>query len=159
MNWFKKANFILLSLIFSLLFLFSGCANKSPNENNLTTIRFYNNEEKIYEVQCEIADTMYKQALGLMNRENLDENKGMLFIFNDEKVREFWMKNTLISLDMIFLDKNFKIVSIVENAQSCKTIDCEIYSSLYPAKYVVEINGGLSKKYNITRETKIVREN
>lgn len=159
MNWFKKANFILLSLIFSLLFLFSGCANKSPNENNLTTIRFYNNEEKIYEVQCEIADTMYKQALGLMNRENLDENKGMLFIFNDEKVREFWMKNTLISLDMIFLDKNFKIVSIVENAQPCKTIDCEIYSSLYPAKYVIEINGGLSKKYNITRETKVIREN
>ena len=156
MNWFKKVNLILLSLIFSFLFLFSGCSNKNISDINTTNIKFYNNGEKIYEVKCETADTFYKQAIGLMNREKLDENQGMIFIFDDEKPREFWMKNTLIPLDIIFLDKDFKIVSIIKNAQPCKTIDCEIYPSINPAKYVIEINGGFSKKYNITNETSVI---
>ena len=152
----KKANILLLSLIFSFLFLFSGCSTKENNPTNPTSIRFLNEEREAMKISVEIADTMYKQTIGLMNREKLDEDKGMLFIFNDEKPREFWMKNTLIPLDMIFLDKNFKIVKILENAQPCKTIDCDIYSSILPAQYVIEVNGGFSKKYNITNQTIVV---
>lgn len=157
MNWFKKTNLLLLSVIFSFLFLFSGCTTKNNNDQNLTTIRFYNNEEKAYEVKCEIADSIWEQAIGLMNRTNLSQDRGMLFIFSDEKPREFWMKNTLIPLDMIFLDKDFKIVKIIENAQPCKTINCDTYPSVEPAQYVIEINGGFSEKYNITNQTKVVR--
>ncbi len=99
--------------------------------------------------QVEIADTAAKRTLGLMNRENLPEDQGMLFIFEDESEKSFWMKNTLIPLDMIFVDSNLKIVKIQKNAQPCKTITCTTYPSERPAKYVVEIGGGLSEKLGI----------
>lgn len=157
MNLLKRIMVIIAASFLSLIFLFcSGCINKIPNETNLTTIRFYNEDKQFVEIKAEVADTIYKQAIGLMNRTNMPEDRGMLFIFNDEKKREFWMKNTLIPLDIIFLDKDLKIVSIIENAQPCKTIDCELYSSTGPSKYVIEIKGGLSSKYNITNQTKIV---
>lgn len=156
MNLFKKINLIILAGFFSLFFLLGGCVNKTSNDNNLLPVRFYNNDKQIVEIRCEVADTIPKQTIGLMNREKLEEDKGMIFLFNNEGKREFWMKNTLIPLDMIFLDKNFKIVNIIENAQPCKILDCELYSSAGPAKYVIEINGGLSSKYNITNQTKIM---
>lgn len=159
MNPIKKANLILLSLIFSFLLLFSGCSTKETSNQNIASIRFLNEDKETMKISCEIADTMYKQAIGLMNRQNLSEDKGMLFIFSDEKPREFWMKNTLIPLDMIFLDKDFKIVKIIENAQPCKTMNCITYPSIFPAKYIIEVNGGFSSKYNITNQTSVVRDN
>ncbi|MBS3073357.1 DUF192 domain-containing protein [Candidatus Pacearchaeota archaeon] len=129
--------------------------NKTSTDTNLLPIRFYNGDKQILEIKAEVADTIWKQAIGLMNRTNLPEDQGMLFIFDSERKREFWMKNTIIPLDMIFLDKDFKIVNIIKNAQPCKSLDCEFYSSTGPARYVIEINGGLSSKYNITNQTKI----
>ena len=96
----------------------------------------------------EIADTYTERALGLMNRENLSEKSGMLFVFGDESERSFWMKNTLISLDIVFISEKKEIVYI-QQAQPCKTLDCPSYSSKKPAKYVVEINGGLSDRLGI----------
>jgi len=93
-------------------------------------------------VTVEIADTPAKHARGLMNRSEMDYNSGMLFIFGNEATRSFWMKNTLIPLDMIFIDSNYKIVNITKQAQPCKTIACEFYPSGVPAAYVVEVNGG-----------------
>lgn len=156
MNLLKRIIVIIAASFLSLIFLFcSGCINKTPNETNLTTIRFYNENKQVAEIKAEVADTIYQQAIGLMNRTNMPEDKGMLFIFGSEAKKEFWMKNTLIPLDMIFLDKDFKIVNIIENAQPCKILDCELYSSTGPAKYVIEINGGLSSKYNLTNQTRI----
>ena len=103
----------------------------------------------------EIADTYTERALGLMNRENLSEKSGMLFVFGDESERSFWMKNTLISLDMIFISEKKEIVYIQKQAVPCKTLDCPSYSSRKPAKYVVEINGGLSDKFGIKEGDKI----
>jgi uncharacterized membrane protein (UPF0127 family) len=74
-----------------------------------------------------------------MFREKLNENEGMLFVFDDEKYETFWMKNTLIPLDIIFIDKNFKIISI-ENAVPCKREPCTLYKSAKPAEYVLEVN-------------------
>ena len=99
--------------------------------------------------QCDIADTAAKRPLGLMNRESLPQDAGILLIFEDEAEKSFWMKNTLIPLDMIFTDSNFEIVHIQKNAEPCKTIACVSYPSVKPAKYVVEINGGLSEKFGI----------
>ena len=97
----------------------------------------------------EVADTAVKKAIGLMNRTSLPEKGGMLFIFEQEGVQGFWMKNTLIPLDMIFISEEKKIVHIEREAQPCKVLDCQIYSSEKPAKYVVEINGGLADKFGI----------
>ncbi len=127
------------------------------------TLPFFQPKEKtgnvVFEsgkaINVEVADTFQKRAIGLMNRSSLDEYSGMLFIFGDEAERSFWMKDTLIPLDMIFIDSGFKIVHIQKEAKPCKTIACEGYSSIKPAKYVVEINGGLSEKWSIEAGQKI----
>jgi len=100
-------------------------------------------------INVEIADSPMKQMIGLMNRTSLPENAGMLFVFGDESVRHFWMKDTLIPLDMIFISADKQIVSIVKNAEPCKVLVCPTYSSEFPAKYVVEVNGGFADKNKI----------
>jgi hypothetical protein len=92
----------------------------------------------------EIADTDAKRQEGLMFREELDQNFGMWFVFDKEQELSFWMKNTLIPLDMIFVDDEFYVVDIVKNAQPCKSDPCSTYPADRPARYVLEINGGLS---------------
>ena len=84
-----------------------------------------------------------------MNRTELDANKGMLFIFNNEGVYQFWMKNTLIPLDMIWMDGNNKIVFMAQNIQPCKTMICPNINPLVNANYVLEINSGVSQKIGI----------
>lgn len=91
----------------------------------------------------EVVRTHEDMSKGLMFRESLDRNKGMIFVYEDEAKRSFWMKNTKISLDMIFIDSNNKVIEIKENIQPCEAKECESYLSL-PAKYVIEINGGVS---------------
>jgi len=94
----------------------------------------------------EVADTPSKREYGLMNRAQLGEDRGMLFIFEKEDVYKFWMKGTLIPLDIIWMDKDGKIVYIRENVEPCKSDPCEIYGPGEKAKYVLEINGGLVSK-------------
>ena len=94
----------------------------------------------------EIADTMQKRETGLMNREYLASDVGMLFIFENEEVHSFWMKNTSITLDIIWIDGNNKIIFIKENAQPCKIEKCELFTPNEKAKYVLEINGGLTEE-------------
>ena len=96
----------------------------------------------------EIADTPESRELGLMFRESLDKDKGMLFIFDDEAERTFWMKNTKIPLDMIFIDADNKIIHIL-TAEPCAEEPCKIYSPELPTKYVLEINAGESDKRGI----------
>ncbi len=105
--------------------------------------------------EVEVADTPIKRTIGLMNRTSLPEKSGMLFIFDQEGIQGFWMKNTLISLDMIFISSDKKIVHIQRKAQPCKTLDCQSYTSIKPAKYVVEINGGLADKLGIDEGEKV----
>lgn len=100
-------------------------------------------------VYVEIADDKQEQVQGLMFRENLDWNSGMFFVFDSERPRSFWMKNTLIPLDMLFIDKNLRIVDIKENAVPCIEETCLIYISEKPAKYVLEVNSGFVMKNNI----------
>ena len=82
-----------------------------------------------------------------MNRTSLDENSGMLFIYADEKPRTYWMKNTLIPLDMIFINSEKEIVAISENTKT-NQIE-ETYSSIKPAQYVLEVNGGWCGKNGV----------
>ena len=97
----------------------------------------------------ELAETDDTRAMGLMYREHMDDNAGMLFIFPDTKIRAFWMKNTLIPLDILYFDQNKRLVSISEHTPPCRNTNtrCPSYPSAKPAKYVLEINAGLSKQY------------
>ena len=92
----------------------------------------------------EVARTQEKQALGLMFRDSMPKDHGMLFVFPAEGMRSFWMKNTRIPLDIFYFDEQLKLVSVAENAQPCRTRHCAPYPSEGPAKYVLELNAGLA---------------
>lgn len=91
----------------------------------------------------EIVSTPLQMQKGLMFREKLDQDKGMLFVFSQESKYPFWMKNTLIPLDMIWIDRNSKVVFIKENAEPCISKDCPTINPQQNAQYVLEINGGV----------------
>lgn len=93
----------------------------------------------------ELARTPAELEKGLMYRTRMAQDRGMLFVFPDEVPRTFWMKNTLIPLDMIFTTKDGTIVKIWHNVPPCKTPICPTYSSTQSATYVLEISGGLSQ--------------
>ncbi|MBI5065729.1 DUF192 domain-containing protein [Candidatus Woesearchaeota archaeon] len=97
-------------------------------------------------IPLELAVTNEERSKGLMFRESLEG--GMLFIFEKKESLYFWMKNTKIPLDIIFLDDSYKIVDLKQNFQACTTEKCEVYESK-PAKYVLEVNAGLVKDNNI----------
>lgn len=101
-------------------------------------------------ISIEIADNPAKHAKGLMYRKYLDQNAGMLFIFDSPFKYAFWMKNTLIPLDIIWLDENMQIVDITYNTQPCKSDErCKTYIPAKPAKYVLEVNAGFSERNNL----------
>lgn len=89
----------------------------------------------------EIAETEYETQTGLMYRQSMEKNRGMLFIFPDVAMHSFYMKNTEFPLDIIYIDENQKIVSFQKNA---KPYDESSLPSNVPAKFVLEINAGLS---------------
>ena len=99
-------------------------------------------------IKAEIADSPKERAQGLMYRYSLPENEGMLFIFETEEKHIFWMKNTFIPIDMIWIDKNKKIVD-VKTAQPCKINNCETFTPSGRAIYVFEANAGFAEKNNI----------
>jgi|SRR3989344_2749992 len=94
------------------------------------------------------ADTSSKQQWGLMFRESLERDGGMLFVFKKEGNYPFWMQNTLIPLDIIWIDQNQEIVFIKENAQPCREV-CIPIDPKQNAKYVLEINGGVASEINL----------
>ncbi len=98
-------------------------------------------------LDIEIAKTEYETQTGLMYRSKMKPNRGMLFIFEDSKPRYFYMKNTQIPLDIIYLDENKAVVSIQKNAQP---LNENSLPSNSPAKYVLEVNAGLSDKWQLT---------
>lgn len=97
----------------------------------------------------EIADTQEKQALGLMFRDSLPDDHGMLFIFPREAPRSFWMKNTRIPLDIMYFGSDLALVSVSENAQPCRVRQCPGYPSAGPAKYVLELNAGKASELGV----------
>lgn len=104
------------------------------------------------EFEIELADNQYKRQLGLMNRTQLDINNGMLFVFDSTGIYPFWMKNTLIPLDMLWIDSDFNIVYIYEDAKPCSNTLGAICNSIIPpkpAKYVLELNSGVVKSKQI----------
>ncbi len=136
-------------LIFLLIFLIS-CADNLENFSEI----YINNGEKMIKIKVEIADDNEERMKGLMFREKLNANEGMFFIFENEEYLNFWMKNTLIPLDIIFIDKNFEIVGI-KNAVPCLEDSCTLYTSAKPSKYVLEVNINFTTKNNINIGDKI----
>jgi uncharacterized membrane protein (UPF0127 family) len=127
--------------------------NRDPKNYNVKLQVIDEKEQEIAKFFVAIANSKPKQAYGLMNLENLPQKQGMIFEFEEAKIISMWMKNTLISLDMVFIDENNLISHVKTNA---KPYSLEIISSQKPAKKVLEINAGLAEKFGIKVGQKII---
>ncbi len=160
------SRFVFPILILSIsLVVFQSCGNEEKgatkriskplpgtefeHEANLTffTGDFQGDSTNSMEIKIEIAETEGAITQGLMNRSSMDFDKGMLFIFDDNRARSFWMKNTIIPLDIIFIDINNKIVAIKERTTPYS--EAQVTSNNIAAKYVLEVNAGFASKYGI----------
>ncbi|MCH8478058.1 MAG: DUF192 domain-containing protein [Wenzhouxiangella sp.] len=131
----RNAHLLLLAL---LLVLLSGCEATEPWVE-VKGERYY----------VEIADTDETRTRGLMFRDELANNRGMLFIFSRDEPRSFWMRNTRIPLDIIYIDSDWRVVSIVHNARPCRTRQCPSYPSTGPARYVLEVTAGHAQRLGL----------
>ena len=91
-------------------------------------------------IGVEVATTAMQRTIGLMFREGLAENRGMLFDYKEQAVLRVWMRNTLIPLDVVFVSSEGWVVSILKGLQPCIKEPCEIYDSIEKARYMLEIN-------------------
>ncbi|HCU23814.1 MAG TPA: DUF192 domain-containing protein [Deltaproteobacteria bacterium] len=118
-----------------LALLVSACGSQ-----NLTPVKIYGPEGRLKaEFEVELALTPAQRSQGLMFRKELGSERGMLFVFPENTQSPFWMKNTLIELDMVFIDADKKIVSIVHRAAPQTTTP---RSSESPYRYCLEVEGG-----------------
>ena len=133
--------FIKVFLLF--IFLYN---NSVFAESYIENLEIINDIGKPIQYHVEVAKTDEEQAMGLMNRLDLKNNNGMLFVFDNEKKASFWMKNTFIPLDIIFINKNGSINRIYKNTKpkSLKRI-----KSKGEVLAVLEINAGEVNKHNI----------
>jgi uncharacterized protein len=131
----------------------SSYSNSSPSfrKDGRLNITASNHSAPII-LDVEIADNEEERMRGLMYRQSLPENAGMLFIFTNDEDRSFWMKNTFISLDIIYINSKKEIVSIQKYTQPKSTYSIP---SEKPAMYVLEVNAGFTDKYGINPGDKI----
>lgn len=125
-------------------------------KNYNAKLKIFSNNKLITEFNVAIANNEEKKSYGLMNLDSLPKKNGMIFIFENQQIIKMWMKNTRISLDMIFIDQDNQIVKIVENTIPYST---EIISSQNKVSKVLEINAGLVKELKIKIGQKIKLNN
>lgn len=119
---------------------------KPDGPDNSPVITFQTTGGKVTSFSIEIVSTPQARELGLMYRKELPPDRGMLFVFEDESEHAFWMKNTLIPLDMIFIRSDGRVSGIVHEAEP-QTLNARTVGR--PSRFVLEINGGLAKKLGI----------
>lgn len=131
--------------ILALLWIISWSQYQKVKDKNALTIITAVGPVKIYP---EIASTSETRKKGLMFKEKLAKDKGMLFIWPDEKERTFWMKNTLIPLDLIFVSKDKNVVETT-SLEPCQADPCPTYTTSTKAQYVIEVNKNSVQKWKI----------
>ncbi|MEX0770362.1 MAG: DUF192 domain-containing protein [Balneolaceae bacterium] len=157
-----------LTLLFCItLWLGVSCSQQRDGEEDKPTggrdleytseVTFLNSAgEVVSTIEAAVADDEASRSAGLMNVQQLPMDKGMLFIFESQQPRSFWMANTPLALDIIFVDENFEIVRIHQNTQPYSNQSIE---SEEPAKYVIETNAGYTLRYDIMEEMRVEIQN
>ncbi|PAU93959.1 hypothetical protein CK503_09850 [Aliifodinibius salipaludis] len=152
-----------LITVLSLSLIFSSCSEQEKTEDNsqnkgrtLTygkSVSFLDTKaDTLTTIEVAIADSDKERNQGLMDVRDLPSDKGMLFIFDENQPRSFWMANTPLSLDIMFVNADFEIVRIHQNAEPFSE---KSFESEEPAKYVIETNGGFSVSHDIQEGTKV----
>ena len=123
-----------------------GSASPSPSLNPATAM--IDTDDGIVLVNTEVADSPEERAVGLMNRESLDEGAGMMFLFFEENEGGFWMKDTLIPLSIAFFDRDGTILSILD-MEPCRRDPCKNYDPGVPYWGALEVNQGAYEEWGV----------
>lgn len=148
----------------ALVILILSCQSKQNQNKDLTQgfefktetlLRFVQDKDTLSTVfEIELAESDYEKETGLMHRKEMKSNRGMLFIYENETARpSFYMKNTYIPLDLIYLDKNMKIVDFNLNTTPLSE---ELIPSEMPSRYVLEVNAGIVNQLKLEKGDRIV---
>lgn len=113
------------------------------------------NGEKVT-VEVEIAKDIPTQMKGLMGRKKIEENEGMLFVFQSQKKQIFWMMNTTIPLEALHFSENGTLVDIIKMDPCISIINCPQYVPKAEAKYVLEVNQGFSERNKIEIRNRLI---
>lgn len=148
---FNKLIFIILLaisllLISSLLFIYHSFQPREAAENRARDEVFslkINNAN----INIELADVAEERARGLSGRSNINESDGMLFVFNEPDFYSFWMRDMIFSIDIIWIDENYKIIDIARNVSPDSFP--QKFQPQKMAKYVLEVGAGFSDRHNI----------
>ncbi len=100
-------------------------------------------------IKVEVAATQEERAKGLQSRRSMGQDEGMLFIFPSSHLQSFWMKETLLPLDIIWMDGRRRIVFIIPHVLPCETNQCPVYTPDSNAKYVLEVNAGVAAELGL----------
>ncbi len=139
----KKTAVVLFILVLVSVFL----------QARVTHIRiFLPDGETIF---ADLAKTEEERTRGLMFRNTLNDDQGMLFVFEQEEFYSFWMKNMNFAIDILWLDRQKRIVHLEHNVPPCKKAPCPSYAPLVPAKYVLELKAGSIEKRKLKMYEKI----
>ena len=136
-----------IALLFTVFLFFSACTSESVSG---TPIKLISPEGTVHTFSVEIADDAEERAQGLMHRESIAEDAGMLFLFEEPQVLSFWMKNTLIPLYILFFYENGSFVSSATMVP-CEKDPCPLTSSKIPASAALEVRAGTAKKLGVTK--------
>lgn len=143
----SSLSFKYFPLVLFFFLLVSGCHTDAP------AVLIHKQNRQNISVPVEVAKTSDERRLGLMYRKSLNKDSGMLFIFEEEKLHPFTMKNTYIPLDMIFVSRTRKIVGIAENT---RPLTRGPYTVETPSLYVLEVNAGFCRKNGISTGDTVV---
>lgn len=144
-----------MKMLFLCLFTFlvlNACDGRAEGSDSIRPLTIITTEKKRHDFTVEVALTPAQQQRGLMNRTEMAKDAGMLFFFGDNTERSFWMKDTLIPLDMIFIGEDGTIVKVHDSAIPN---DLTSIKSGGPARAVLELNGGVSKALGIKAGDKV----
>ncbi|HXH04676.1 MAG TPA: DUF192 domain-containing protein [Candidatus Competibacteraceae bacterium] len=141
----------LLRCLLPFMLLLATCRAGSAAEPATATVRVDG-----HEFQVELAVSEAERARGLMHRERLAADQGMLFVQPQPAPAAFWMKNTLIPLDMLFFDAEGRLLALHQNVPPCTIPDCPIYPAAGPVKYILEVNAGTVRRLGIGPDARMV---
>jgi uncharacterized membrane protein (UPF0127 family) len=156
----KRARRIIITgVIFGIFF---SCADEAKNTSIKTDEIHFTKEGELFllrgedtlqKLDIELAETSYELQTGLMYRKSMEPNQGMLFVYPEEGMHSFYMKNTYIPLDLIFFGKDSSAVSFQENATP---LDETSLPSKVPAQFILEVNAGKIKQWNLAEGDKML---
>ncbi len=163
-DYFLQFSFRMLVIMVSLFFACNSTpeikhasdqdAFESDPTNAQVAIETSEGRRIVYQV--ELARSEQERAIGLMQRTSLPDDHGMFFVFPSERIQSFWMKDTYIPLDILFISKDLQIVGIVKDAQPLDTTSLRVPT---PSQYVLEINAGQAKKWGLQTGDSVTCEN